>query len=91
MDFLTLLRDGYISRDTEGIPTFQSVILAGVTDVKYLRSRTRPDEQHKENSSWNIAADFTIDMSLSEAGIRGMLDEYETDHHTGMTSIRNRA
>ena len=84
MDFLAQLRDGYISRDTEGIPTFQSVILAGVTDVKYLRSRIRPDEQHKENSPWNIAADFTIDMSLSEAGIRGMLDEYETDHHTGM-------
>ena len=23
-------------------------------------------------------------MSLSEDGIRGMLDEYEADHHTGM-------
>ena len=28
--------------------------------------------------------DFDIDMSLSEEGIRGMLDEYEADHHTGM-------
>ena len=23
-------------------------------------------------------------MSLSEEGIKGMLDEYEADHHTGM-------
>ena len=38
----------------------------------------------KENSPWNIAADFTVDMSLSEAGIKGMLDEYEADHQTGM-------
>jgi len=38
----------------------------------------------KENSPWNIVVDFTIDMSLSENGIKGMLDEYEQDHHTGM-------
>ena len=83
-DFLAQLRDGYISRDTDEIPTFQSVILAGVTDVKHLKSRIRTEDAGKENSPWNIAADFTIDMSLSEAGIRGMLDEYESDHHTGM-------
>ena len=84
LDFLAQLRDGYISRDTDGIPTFQSVILAGVTDVKHLRSKIRPEDQHKVNSPWNIAADFDIDMSLSEEGIKGMLDEYEADHHTGM-------
>ena len=84
LDFLAQLRDGYISRDTDGIPTFQSVILAGVTDVKHLKSKIRPEGEHKENSPWNIAADFTIDMSLSESGIKGMLDEYEADHHTGM-------
>ena len=27
---------------------------------------------------------LTIDMSLSEEGIKGMLDEYEADHQTGM-------
>ena len=64
--------------------TFQSVILAGVTDVKHLKSKIRPGDGHKENSPWNIAADFDIDMSLSETGIKGMLDEYEADHHTGM-------
>ena len=84
LDFLAQLRNGYISRDTDDIPTFQSVILAGVTDVRYLKRKIRPDEQHRENSPWNIATDFTIDMSLSEPGIRGMLEEYEADHHTGM-------
>lgn len=84
LDFLAQLRDNYINRDTKGTDTFQSVILAGVTDVKHLKSRIRNEEGHKENSPWNIAADFTIDMSLPERGIRGMLDEYEADHHTGM-------
>ena len=84
LDFLAQLREKYISRDRDGIRTFQSVILAGVTDVKHLKSKIRDDETHKENSPWNIAADFTIDMSLSEPGIKGMLDEYEADHCTGM-------
>ena len=84
LDFLAQLRDGYIGRDTDGTPTFQSVILAGVTDVKHLRAQIRPEGEHKVNSPWNIAADFDIDMSLSETGIRGMLNEYEADHHTGM-------
>lgn len=84
LDFLAQLRDKYISRDRDGIRTFQSVILAGVTDVKHLKTKIRGEEDSKENSLWNIAADFTIDMSLSEDGIKGMLEEYETDHHTGM-------
>ena len=63
---------------------FQSIILAGVTDVKHLKSKIRDGADSKENSPWNIAADFDIDMSLSEAGIKGMLDDYEADHHTGM-------
>ena len=36
LDFLAQLRDNYINRDTKGVKTFQSVILAGVTDVKHL-------------------------------------------------------
>ena len=46
--------------------------------------KIRNKEQHKVNSPWNITADFDIDMSLSESGIRGMLEEYEADHRTGM-------
>ena len=84
LDFLALLRDGYIGRDDDGTPAFKSVILAGVTDVKHLKSKIREEEASKENSPWNIAADFTIDMSLSESGIEGMLKEYEADHLTGM-------
>ena len=84
LDFLAQLRDRYIARVTDDVATFQSVILAGVTDVKHLKSKIRDEDQHKVNSPWNIAADFDIDMSLSESGIKGMLDEYEADHHTGM-------
>ena len=86
LDFLAQLRNGYLRREDKGTPAFQSVILAGVTDVKHLKAKIRPDEDHKENSPWNIAADFNIDMSLSATGIKIMLDEYEADHHTGMST-----
>ncbi|MBQ7487222.1 MAG: AAA-like domain-containing protein [Clostridia bacterium] len=84
LDFLAQLREGYLSREDKGAPALHSVILAGVTDVKHLKSKIRPDEDGKENSPWNIAADFDIDMSLPEEGIKGMLNAYESDHHTGM-------
>ena len=85
LDFLGKLRSNYLKRQKNTkYRTFQSVILAGVTDVKHLKGRIRSEGDSKENSPWNIAADFTIDMSLSEAGIRGMLNDYEADHHTGM-------
>ena len=85
IDFLSGLRSQYLKREKDqGYKTFQSVILAGVTDVKHLRGKIRPEDAHKVNSPWNIAADFDIDMSLSEEGIKGMLGDYESDHHTGM-------
>ena len=85
LDFLSQLRFQYLERERNpNNPAFQSVILAGVTDVRHLKSKIRPNDEQKENSPWNIAAEFTIDMSLSETGIKGMLDEYEADHHTGM-------
>ena len=85
LDFLAQLRADYLEekKDPEE-RTFQSVILAGVTDVKHLKTKIRQEDDHKVNSPWNIATDFTIDMSLSESGIKGMLDEYESDHHSGM-------
>ena len=82
LDFLAQLRACYINRDVQ--PTFQSVILAGVHDVKNLRRKIRPEEDHKVNSPWNIATDFKIDMSFSAGEIAGMLQEYESDYHTGM-------
>lgn len=84
LDFLAQLRGYYIDRDE--MPIFHSVILAGVYDIKSLQVKLRPNEEHKTNSPWNVAADFDIDMSLSEQGIAGMLDDYENDCHTGMES-----
>lgn len=82
LDFLGLLRDYYLKRDK--VTAFQSVILAGVYDIKNLKQKLRPDEIHKYNSPWNIAVDFDIDMSFSLEDIEGMLKEYEQDYHTGM-------
>lgn len=82
LDFLAQLRGYYINRDKK--PTFQSVILAGVYDVKNLKRKFVTESDHKVNSPWNIAADFLIDMSFSTKEIAGMLAEYEADHNTGM-------
>lgn len=82
LDFLAQLRAYYINRDEQA--TFQSVILAGVYDVRNLRKKIRTEDAHKVNSPWNIAADFKIDMSFSTEEIAGMLLEYEKDYHTGM-------
>ena len=82
LDFLAQLRAYYIDRDVR--PTFWSVILAGVYDVKNLRQRIRPQEAHKVNSPWNIAADFKVEMSFSKEEIKGMLRQYENDWDTGM-------
>ena len=84
LDFLAQLRDSYINRDIGGYSTFQSVILAGVTDIKNLRRKIRPEDAHRFNSPWNIAADFNVDMSFNPDDIAGMLGEYEEDHGTGM-------
>ncbi len=82
LDFLALLRGYYLQR--EEYPTFQSVILAGVYDIRNLKQKIRPDSEHKHNSPWNIAAAFDVNMDLEADGIAGMLAEYEADHHTGM-------
>ena len=84
LDFLAQLRSNYLKREAKGTPAFRSVILAGVYDIKNLKGKIRPEEEHKVNSPWNIAADFDIDMSFSEDEIAGMLKEYEEDHRVGM-------
>lgn len=82
IDFLAQLRAYYLKR--RRMPVFQSVILAGVYDVKNIKRKPRPDDEHKENSPWNIAADFLVDMSFSARSIAEMLEDYERDHHTSM-------
>ncbi|WP_310602437.1 AAA-like domain-containing protein [Anaerosporobacter sp.] len=82
LDFLAQLRAYYIDRDVQ--PTFHSVILAGVYDIKNLNRKFRSDDEHKTNSPWNIATDFDVNMSLTKEGIARMLEEYEADYHTTM-------
>ena len=87
LDFLALLRLQYLDReDDSDNAAFQSVILAGVNDIRHIKSKIRSDDDSKVNSPWNISAAFNIDMTLSSEGIKGMLDEYEADHHTGMNT-----
>ena len=85
VDFLAQLRAYYLRRMQ--MPTFRSVILAGVYDVRNVKSKIRPEENHKTNSPWNIAAKFKIDMNFSVDDISGMLNEYEQDYQTGMDVV----
>jgi hypothetical protein len=89
--FLKMLRDKYLRRDNGKDDTFQSVILAGVHDIRNLKQKmvlagnyTPSTGESQENSPWNIAVDFKVDMSFSVKEIETMLVEYEKDHHTGM-------
>ena len=47
----------------------------------YARRRT---EDKKYGSPWNIAVNFSVDMSFSPAEIAIMLNDYETEHNIGM-------
>lgn len=78
LDFLAQLRDYYLNRSVA--PTFQSVILAEVYDIKNLKLKIRPDEEHRYNSPWNIASAFDVDMSFSAKEIAAMLAEYTAEH-----------
>lgn len=78
IDFLGMLRSKFLKRNTR--PTFHSVILAGVYDIKNLKHRIREDREHQMNSPWNIAADFPVDMSFTVEEIEGMLNEYNDEH-----------
>ncbi|MBR2202500.1 MAG: hypothetical protein IJ894_17500 [Bacteroidales bacterium] len=82
IEMLRMLRNKYLKRMQ--VPTFKSVILAGVYDIKNLKLKVRPDSDHQYNSPWNIAVPFRADMALHKDGIAQMLQDYEDDHHTGM-------
>lgn len=77
ISFLGVLRNKYLDRNF--FPTFHSVVLAGVHDVKTLKSKIRPEADQKYNSPWNIAADFKVDMNLQPNEIQPMLEEYAAD------------
>jgi len=89
--FVGMLRDKYLERGEEGKATFQSVILAGVYNIKNLKlkmvqagTHQLQDGEKRINSPWNIAVDFNVDMSFNEIEIASMLTEYENDHKTGI-------
>ena len=82
LDFLAQMRRQYLERDET--VTFQSVILAGVYDIRNLKQKIRSENHHKTNSPWNIAAPFEVDLNFSAEDISKMLAEYEDDYRTGM-------
>lgn len=82
LDFLAQLRGAYMDRDE--IEAFQSVILAGVYDIRTLKRKLADNDEHRLNSPWNIAADFLVDMNFSAEDIAGMLYEYQQDSGTNM-------
>lgn len=84
LSFLGILRDKYIRRAENEDVTFKNVILASVYDIKNLKRKLRPQEEHQYNSPWNVAMDFDIDMSFTADEIATMLGEYERDHCYGM-------
>ena len=92
LHFLGMLREKYLERAKNKDHTFQSVILAGVYDIKNIKLKMMNEgiyspvatENKIYNSPWNIAVNFRIDMSFNPAEISTMLAEYETDHVTGM-------
>ncbi len=79
LSFLGMLRHKYLQRNKGKDYTFQSVILAGVHDVKNLKLKIRPGDEQKYNSPWNIAVDFDLDMSFTPHEIAGMLEDYKEE------------
>ena len=92
IQFLNMLRDKFLARKSGDDYTFHSVILAGVYDVKNIKSKMIneglyiPSETEDKiyNSPWNIAVNFNVDMSFNPAEIATMLKEYESDFNNNM-------
>lgn len=84
LSFLGLLRAKYLARESGRDHTFHSVVLAGVYDIKNLKLKLRESEEARYNSPWNIAADFTVDLSFQADDIAKMLAGYEADYGIGM-------
>jgi hypothetical protein len=79
LHFLGMLRSKYLLRGTGQDYTFQSVILAGVHDIKTLKTQIRSDDEKKYNSPWNIAIDFEVDLSFNPGEIETMLQDFSQD------------
>ena len=84
--FLGILRGKFLSARVGDDVTFHSVILAGLNDIKNLKSMIRTDSSAQLNSPWNIAADFEIDMSFSSNEIETMLIDYAKTTNNSMNT-----
>jgi hypothetical protein len=82
VSFLAMLRNKYLESAT--FPTFHSIVLAGLYDVKSLKLKLRPNEEAKYNSPWNIAADFNVVMELLPNEIVPMLKDYAAEQNVSM-------
>jgi len=96
LHFLGTLRSLFLKKTK--FPTFQSVILVSVYDIKNLKAKmmqegTRGETDNAKTieksigSPWNIAANFKVDMSFNPADISTMLESYESEHNTGMDIV----
>ncbi len=84
LHFLGMLRDKYLKRDLGTQPTFHSIVLVGIHDIKTIKLKLRPDEEKKINSPWNIAVDFKVNMFFNPAEISTMLLQYSTEKNIKM-------
>jgi len=92
LHFIDMLRDKFLARKADEDYTFHSVILAGVYDIKNIKLKMITEgvltpaatEGKLYNSPWNIAVNFTVDMSFNPDEISTMLSAYEADYKTGM-------
>ncbi|WP_310605210.1 GxxExxY protein [Anaerosporobacter sp.] len=83
LQFLGVLRNKYLSASANKDFTFQSVILAGVHDVRTLKLAMRDESDKRFNSPWNIAAKFEVDMSFNAHEIGSMLLDYQSETGIG--------
>ena len=83
--FLGMLRNMYLYREKfkDYNYTFWSVVLAGVYDVRNLKVKMRPEQEHQLNSPWNVATEYELDMTFNQQEISTMLAQYENDYHIG--------
>ena len=76
LNFLGMLRTKYLARHKAQQRTFYSIVLAGVHDIKSLKYKRPSSDTAEYNSPWNIATDFTVEMSFNPTEIAFMLQQY---------------
>jgi len=80
--FLGMLRNKYLEVNEGRGCTFHSVVLAGVHDIKTMKAKIRPYSESANNSPWNIAVDFDVDMNFNSQEIETMLRQYVNETGT---------